>query len=100
MRSRTKRPRPPATDQEANRILGFRPLSHRAIIKNAVLIEKDNLCELMISNLHENVHRRLVNCLLVALDFFEISNCVDEYDQAWQYELALKKNRPTRHPFF
>ena len=36
MRSRIKRPRQPATDQEADRILGFGLLSHRTIIEDAV----------------------------------------------------------------
>ena len=47
--------------------------------------------EMKFTDLHGNVHVRLVDRPAVISNFFQASNCVDKHNQARQYELALEK---------
>ena len=52
------------------------------ITKNAGLTRKDKLYKMKFTDLYGNVHIRLVDRPSVILEFFEVSNYVDKYNQA------------------
>jgi len=70
------------------------------ITKNAGSTKNRKPYEMKFTDSHRNVHVRLVDYPAVILEFFEVSNTVDKYNHARQYELALEKKWETRDPFF
>ena len=68
--------------------------------KNAGSTKPGTPYEMKFTDLHGNVHVRLVDRPAVISNFFQASNCVDKHNQARQYELALEKKWDTRDPWF